>query len=181
MRDADGFTDFYRRESKEVFLFLVRRTLDAELALEMTAETFAQALRSWDRLRTLNLNQARAWIFTVAQRQYSRYVRTAKVERRALQRLGIRVPTVHEDDLAWIEERVGLAQLRGVVRRELARLSDGQQEALRLRVIEERSYEEVAVALGVSEQTARARVSRGLRALLASLEPHALVEGDFHG
>ena len=54
---------------------------------------------------------------------------------------------------------------------ELARLIDDQRDALRLRVVEERSYPEVADALGVSEQTARARVSRGLRALARALEP----------
>ena len=33
-------------------------------------------------------------------------------------------------------------------------------------------YDQVAAALGISEQAARARVSRGLRALRLALEPH---------
>jgi RNA polymerase sigma-70 factor (ECF subfamily) len=86
--------------------------------------------------------------------------------------MGIRVPVVHHDDLALIEERAGLADLRAALGRELERLSDGQRQALQLRVVEERPYDEVARRLGVSEQTARARVSRGLRALTAALEPH---------
>jgi RNA polymerase sigma-70 factor (ECF subfamily) len=81
------------------------------------------------------------------------------------------VPQIHDDDIAEIEERAGLADLRARVRAELERLSAEQREALRLRVVEERSYEEVADALGISEQAARARVSRGLRALAQSLEP----------
>jgi hypothetical protein len=36
--------------------------------------------------------EVRAWLFTVARRQLSRYLRRARVERRAVQRLGIRVP-----------------------------------------------------------------------------------------
>jgi RNA polymerase sigma-70 factor (ECF subfamily) len=44
-------------------------------------------------------------------------------------------------------------------------LPDEQRRALELRVVEERSYEEVAEQLGVTQETARARVSRGLRAL----------------
>ena len=44
-------------------------------------------------------------------------------------------------------------------------------------MIEEYGYAEVAVMLGVSEQTARARVSRGLRALARRLrEPAPVLE-----
>jgi RNA polymerase sigma-70 factor (ECF subfamily) len=50
-------------------------------------------------------------------------------------------------------------------------LSGAQRDALQLRVVEEQSYQQVAAALGVSEQTARARVSRGLRSLARALEP----------
>ncbi len=41
---------------------------------------------------------------------------------------------------------------------------------------EERRCPEVALSLGVTEATARARVSRGLRALAAALEPQSLTE-----
>ena len=44
------------------------------------------------------------------------------------------------------------------------------QQALRLRVVCELEYATVAQRLGVSEATARARVSRGLRRLAGALE-----------
>jgi RNA polymerase sigma factor (sigma-70 family) len=172
MEDADAFSNLYALEGEAVLLFLARRTFDVEVAVELTAETFALALRSWPRVRELTAEQARAWLFTVARRLYGRYLRRARVERRALERLGVQTPTVHQEDVALIEERAELPQLRRLLRRELARLSDGQRQALRLRVLEERPYAEVAGALGVSEQAARARVSRGLRALMVALEPH---------
>jgi RNA polymerase sigma-70 factor (ECF subfamily) len=50
-------------------------------------------------------------------------------------------------------------------------LSDDQRRAMELRVVEGRSYQEVARALDCSEQAARARVSRGLRRLTKLLEP----------
>ena len=45
------------------------------------------------------------------------------------------------------------------------RLGTEQRDILRLRVVEGRTYAEVAVELGISEDNARARVSRALRAL----------------
>jgi RNA polymerase sigma-70 factor (ECF subfamily) len=140
--------------------------------VELTAETFALALRSWSQIRTLTAEQSRAWLFTVARRLHGKYLRRARIERRALHRLGIQTPALHQDDVALIEERAGLVELRRLLSQELARLSNGQRQALRLRVLEDRSYPEVARALGVSEQAARARVSRGLRTLMVALEPH---------
>lgn len=171
MDDADAFSSLYEREGQAVLVFLVRRTVDVETAVDLTAETFAIALRSWGKLGPLGPEQRRAWLFTVARRLYGRYLRRARVERRAVQRLGIQVPAVHHEDLALIEERAGLAELRAQLGAELDRLSVDQQQALRLRIVEERPYDEVARQLGVSESTARARVSRGLRALTAALEP----------
>ncbi len=162
----------YAREGEAVLVFLARRTLDAAIAADLTAETFALAFCSWSRLRDRSEGEVRAWLFTVARRQVSRYLRRARVERRAVQRLGIRVPDLQQDEIAAIEERAGLAELRAALGVELARLSAEQREALRLRVVEDRSYEEVARVLGVSEQAARARVSRGLRALAGALEPY---------
>src|ERR1019366_7879027 len=107
----------------------------------------------------------RAWLFTIARRQLSHYLRRGHTRRAAIQRLGISTPRVHEDDLAPIEEAAGLGEVRLGLNVELDRLSGEQREALQLRVVEEMPYEEVARRLGVSEDAARARVSRGLRAL----------------
>jgi RNA polymerase sigma factor (sigma-70 family) len=172
MDDADAFSELYRRDGEAVLVFLTRRTLDVEVALELTAETFAIALTSWRKLSGLADEQRRAWLFTVAARRFGRYLRRASVERRLVARLGIDVPQAGAEDIALIEQRAGLGELRTALGRELLLLSSEQQQALHLRVVEERPYDEVAATLGVSEQAARARVSRGLRALARTLEPY---------
>jgi RNA polymerase sigma-70 factor (ECF subfamily) len=176
MLDADAFAALYDEMVDNVTIFIARRTLDAELALDLTAETFAQAFRGRKSFRGTTEAELRAWLYTIARRQVSRYHRRGAVERRALEALGATMPEVSEDDLREIEELAGLDTLRTVLGDELQRLSHDQREALRLRVVEERPYPEVADALGVSEQTARARVSRGLRSLARALEPRLAEE-----
>src|ERR1700752_19667 len=78
----------YDREAERVLVFLTRRTLDVTIAADMTAETFALAFASWSRLQGRSAGEVRAWLFTVAERQVSRYLRRARVERRAVRRLG---------------------------------------------------------------------------------------------
>jgi RNA polymerase sigma factor (sigma-70 family) len=177
MADREGFVPFYRQEAEAVLFFLTRRALDPEVALDLTAETFAQAWHAWSRVRDDSREEMRAWLFTIARRQLGHYLRRGYAQRRAIVRLGIRMPSVHEDDLAAIEDAAGLGDLRRGLAVELGRLSGEQREALQLRVVDEMPYEEVARRLGVSEQAARARVSRGLRALERALGPVSVIEG----
>lgn len=170
MADAGEFDDLYRRESEGVLVFFARRTLDPEVGLELTAETFAEAYLGWRRVRGHSREERQAWLYTIARRRLSRYLRRGRVERRALRRLGMQTPTAHEDDLALIEERAGIAELRATLSGELVRLSAQQRRALELRIVQERPYAEVARDLGISELAARARVSRGLRALSSALD-----------
>jgi len=170
MADAAQFDAFYKRESEGVLVFLARRTLDAEVALELTAETFSRAYMGWRGLRGESPEERQAWLYTIARRTLSRYLRRGDVERKALRRLGIQMPSMHEDDLALVEERAGLRDLRHALGEQLARLSDEQRRALELRIVQDRPYAEVAKDLGISEVAARARVSRGLRALGGALE-----------
>jgi RNA polymerase sigma-70 factor (ECF subfamily) len=176
MAEPEAFIALYEREAEPVLVFLTRRTLDAEIALDLTAETFAQAWRGWPRVRLDSAEQVRGWLFTIARRQLGRYLRRGRVERRALHQMGLSLPVVHEDDVGEIARAAGLATLRSALGAELVKLSGTQREALRLRIVEEMPYPEVAQQLGISEASARQRVSRGLRALAAALEPRIAPE-----
>jgi len=171
MAATNAFNDLYQRNAEPVLLFFARRTLDVEIALDLTAETFAQAWRGWRGVRTDSREEVQGWLFTIARRQLSHYLRRGAVERRALKQLGLSVPGLAEDEAAEIERAAGLESLRSVLGDELKKLNQDQRDALQLRIIDELPYPEVARRLGTTEPTARARVSRGLRALAVALEP----------
>ena len=171
MASPEEFVRLYESEARSVLVFFTRRTFDAQVAVDLTAETFAQAWRGWPRVRAENPVEVRGWLFTIAHRQLARFLRRGRVERRAVARLGVATPVVEPDDTAQIEDASELGALRAAVRVELASLTSDQRSALQLRVVDELPYPVVAQRLGVSEATARARVSRGLRALAKALDP----------
>ena len=175
-REPSAFGGFYAAQSRQLLAFFARRTFDVEAARDLTAETFAQAFEHRRRFRGSTDAEAAGWLYGIARHQLSRYARTGRVERKAVERLGIQVPAVSEDDYQHIVELAGLAELRDRVAAAFGNLSDDQREALRLRVIDERPYCEVARVLGISEQTARARVSRALRRLADAIEMTAAAE-----
>jgi RNA polymerase sigma factor (sigma-70 family) len=164
------FAAFYADHAERVLVFLARRCLDPEVAVDFMAETFAQAYAGRGRFRGSSEAEASAWVFAIARHQLSGYFKRGRAERKAVARLGIEVPAVGPEDLARIEDLAGLGSLRGAVSEQFDQLSVDQRDALRLRLIDELPYAEVARELDVSEQTARARVSRGLRRLAAALE-----------
>ena len=170
-----AFGEFYAAEAEALLVFFTRRTLDAHAAVDLCAETFAQAFAGRRRFRGTTEAEARGWLYAIASRQLARYLRAGAVERRGVQRLGIVTPVVSEDDVAAIEERAGVEALRSTLAAELARLSAEQRAALQLRVVEQLPYDEVARRLSLSEPAARARVSRALRTLLPRMQ--AATEG----
>lgn len=91
-------------------------------------------------------------------------------------RLGVEVPSLEPEDLVRIVELAGLDELRGAVACELGALPQEHREALRLRVVEELSYDDVAQRLAITEPAARARVSRGLRAIGRALDPPTTIK-----
>jgi RNA polymerase sigma factor (sigma-70 family) len=171
MAPSNAFIEFYERNAETVLLFFTRRTLDAEIALDLTAETFAQAWRGWRKVRLDSPAEVQGWLFTIARRQLSHYLRRGIVERRALRQLGLDVPGLEDEEITEIQSAAGVDALRSTLAEELTKLTEDQRNALQLRIVDELPYPEVARRMGSTEPTARARVSRGLRVLAAALEP----------
>ena len=171
LASRDGFAEAYSLHARSILIFLARRTCDPETALDLTAETFAQAFESRRRFSGSTDEDAAAWFFGIARNVLSRYVRRGTAERRALTRLGIEVPSLDPEDLARVVELAGLDDLRGAVAREMGTLTDEHREALQLRVVEQLEYDDIARQLAITEPAARARVSRGLRTIGRALDP----------
>ncbi len=175
---ADAFAELYDRQSKAVLAFFARRTWDPEVAMDLTAETFARAFANRGSFRGGSVEELEGWLFGIARHLLARFFRQGRIERSAIERLGIRVPVVAGDDLARIERLAGLDRLRRLLADQLRQLSDEQREALQLRVVDELPYEVVAQRLAVSEQTARKRVSRGLQKLAHGLDQFRVIGED---
>ena len=164
------FVELYDRTLPGLLAFFVRRTLDAQVAADLAAETLAQAYASRARFRDRGDGSATAWLYTIARRQLGRYLRRLRVEDAARRRLGIEHIDLCSDDVERIEALIDFERVGRQVRDAFDDLRADQREALRLRVIDGLSYRETALELGCSEQTARARVSRGLRRLATQLD-----------
>jgi RNA polymerase sigma factor (sigma-70 family) len=170
--DADRLAAAYERDARRLLVFLTRRTYDAQLAVDLVGETYARAFELRRRFDgdPQDADALAAWVFGIARNVLGEALRRGAAERRAMRRAGVQAPLLASEELARIEELAALGELRAAVAGALAELAAEQRDAVRLRIVEELDYADVAGRLGISEQAARARVSRGLRALAAALD-----------
>jgi RNA polymerase sigma-70 factor (ECF subfamily) len=168
--DADAFDRLYRGYAAGLLRFFVRRTADPEAAVDLVADTFLAGFVDRDAFRGDSDEQAAAWLYGIARYRLADFLRHGRVERRALARVGFQRRLLSDAEYERIEELAGLSELRDQVAQHLDGLSEEHRMAVRLRILEDRPYPQVAAALGVSEQTARARVSRAVSALRQAVQ-----------
>jgi len=163
--NAAAYAVFYRRHARAVYRSLWSDCGDPDVALDLTAETFARALQALGGFRGVRVESGRAWIFAIANSLYLQYERDRRIEDRARRRLGILEATrLHADDdsvVARADAAASRDRLAGV----LHELPEAQQSVLRLRIEDEATYDEIATRLGCTPAAARQHASRGMRRL----------------
>lgn len=167
--DDDAFSVFYREHLDAVVAFFLRRVGDRELALDLSAETFAAVVvsaGSYD-----GGGPAVAWLFGIARNKLRESLRSNQVADAARRRLGMEPIVVDDADLARVEERAASGE--SPLMRALEELSGATRAALLARLVEEQEYGEIAARLQCSEQVVRQRVHRGLEQLRAAIKEEA--------
>jgi RNA polymerase sigma factor (sigma-70 family) len=153
--DATAFRAFYERYAERVYGYHLRRTREPEAAHDLTAETFAQAWLGRRGFHDRAGGTAGPWLFAIARNVLVGSVRRRRLERSACERLGVAVEAQAAPDETWLDG----------VDDAIDDLPSGQGEAIRLRVLDELEYDDVARRLGTTPAAARVRVHRGLNAL----------------
>jgi RNA polymerase sigma factor (sigma-70 family) len=159
-----AFGVFYRRHVHAVHGYFRRRVADVETAFDLTAETFAAALRAVPRYEP-RPEPARAWLFGIARNKLSEALRHGQVEDRARRALAMEPIVLDDDDVAMLELLSETPALEAV-----GELPEDHRAAVLAHHVDGESYEEIAERLACSQSVVRQRVSRGLRALRTRLE-----------
>src|SRR3954471_2197397 len=167
--EPEAFAVFYRRHVHGVLAYFGRRTRDADLAADLTAETFAAALDGAHRHRP-DKGPGSAWLDGIAKRTLINAATKGAVEDRARRRLGMNPVAVTDEDLDRVEA-LATAEAGTPLRKQgLRHLPKAQREAVLARVLAEDEYADIAARAETSELVIRKRVQRGLAGLRQRLE-----------
>jgi DNA-directed RNA polymerase specialized sigma24 family protein len=142
--DPQAFREIYERYAVWMRSWFQRQTGSETVALDLTAETFAQAWRGVRRFKDMAEGSAAPWLFGIGRNLLRQYHKHNRIETAA-------------------------RGLKPALTSAVRALPVDQRAALELRVIQQLGYDEISVRLGCSINAARLRVSRALRALTADL------------
>lgn len=166
-RDGNAFRVFYRRHLPAVLAYLMRETREPEVAADLAAEVFAAVLLASRRYRAQG-SSAAPWVTGIAHKKLLMSLRRGRIESRARRRLHFQAIEFDDHDFERVEATAdsGAGRLAQLV----AQLPPDERFAVHARVVEERSYREIAAELECSELVVRKRVSRGLARVREQLE-----------
>jgi RNA polymerase sigma factor (sigma-70 family) len=167
--DPQAFREFYDRYAVWVRSWFVRHTGSESASLDLTAETFAQAWHSCRRFRDMAGGSGAPWLFGIARNLLRQYHKHNRIESAARERMGLPATYAECEDYERVDERIEASALAPLLRHAVRALPSEQRRALELRVVHQLPYEEVAGRLGCTQNAARLRVSRALRALTTQL------------
>lgn len=165
--DREAFAELYRRHAGGILGYFSRALGRSDLAFDLTAETFAAALRS---LPSYGPTAApgRSWLYAIARNQLTDAVRRGKAEARARKRLGMQAVVFSDAGEPMVDRVIRNVDGRPAIEL-VASLPSDQRAAVAARFFQDRDYAEIATEMRCSEQVVRKRVSRGLATIRARL------------
>jgi RNA polymerase sigma factor (sigma-70 family) len=149
---ADQVAELFDELGAPLLAWFRREVKTRDEAADLWSETWARVVASRSRIRGSTRAEHAAFVYSTARNLLADWRRRGIVEQRALAQLGIAPLRMEDEDLPDLNAL-----------RHLEALPPEQREAVRLRVLEELGYDEIATRTGASEPAVRQRVSRGLR------------------
>jgi RNA polymerase sigma-70 factor (ECF subfamily) len=163
---TERFETLFREHYAPVAQYVARRA-PKTLADDVVAETF---LVAWRRLDDVP-SEALPWLLATARRTLSTHLRGAQRRQRLNERLALE-PKI----LSAVDDSGVTSKLAERVSGALARLSEGDREAIQLIAWEGLTPREAAAVLGEPPATFRVRLHRAKRRLRKLLEPNPVIE-----
>ena len=159
---------WYEAFGPQIYRYLRFHLPSADLAEEVTSETFYKAVRAADRFDHQK-GDARLWLFRIARNALRDHQRRDRLRRHLsighMRDLEADAPSP-EERLLW-EERV--AELLEAV----GRLPDGDRELIGLRYGSEMEPSEIGTLMGLTDSVVRTRLWRALKRLRTALDEGA--------
>ena len=139
--DVAAFQQIYEQHHRFVLKFLYGMVGEIGLAEELTQETFVRAFTSIGKMR--NEAKLSTWLGGIAKNVASNSFRSRRQENRNLEIDSMPFKEISSDNLSPDAELLNI-ELQDVIRAALGKLTEDKRMVFVLKVIQHKSYEEIA-------------------------------------
>jgi RNA polymerase sigma-70 factor (ECF subfamily) len=145
--DHDAFRMIFERYSRPVLSFIYDQIGDRDVAEELAQETFVRAYRSLKSLR--EETKLSTWLFGIAKNVARESIRSKIRDRHNVDLDDDQVLDLSDQSPVPVNQLLD-KEFNQVVQRSLAKLDDDKRMVFTLKVLHQRSYEEIAEITGFS-------------------------------
>jgi RNA polymerase sigma-70 factor (ECF subfamily) len=156
--DTRAFGQLYERYFDRIYYFTLRQTGDEDVAGDLAAQTFVNALHHLPRYQFRGLPFS-AWLYKIATNEINKYYRKKK---------GKKIFSIEETRVKELVEQTGAGTEdwdEDLIQRLLTYLKDlptDMLQVLELRFFEDKDFREIAFILDITESGAKMRTYRAL-------------------
>lgn len=159
-KDPEKFKVLYERYHEQIYLFMVRKVIDKELAADLTSEVFLKCLVGLKKYKVGKVPFV-AWLYRIAMNEAGQYFRKNKKQQYVILDDLFVNNLVSEIGGVELEE----SELKQLLAQVVQTLKTAEIQVIELRFYEEKSFKEVAQILDISENNAKVRTYRALEKL----------------
>ena len=151
----------FQRHYAQIVRYLRRRTRSDEDAEDLAQAVFADAAARLEALSPA-APPPLAWLYTVARRRLADAARDAR-------RAPVTIASLDDVRAAAVAETAYPPSVARAIRDALEALPAGQRQVVVMKLLEGRSFAEIAAAAGATEAACKMRFARGLEAVRVEL------------
>lgn len=164
--DPEIFGMLYERNYDQIFAYVLRRTANAQIAQDITAETFFKALKGFHGFKWQNVPFS-AWLYRIALNEINMWLRKGIYKASSLDGLKEKgfEPFSDEDmeeELIKAQQQVERHEQYLAVQEKLELLPAKYRQVISLRFFADKQIGEIAQILGKPEGTVKSLLHRGL-------------------
>ena len=170
-KDPAAFGAIFEAYYHKILSFSIYRTMNVEIARDITSETFFKALKNLWQFKWAGAPFS-SWLYRIASNEIKMYYRHHKYEPSSLEEAIEEHKMPELSSKKDLEEEIMKAQEKfdengelAAVLKALKELPEKYQEVIILRFYQEMKLEEIAAVLNTKEGTIKSLLSRGLRML----------------
>jgi RNA polymerase sigma-70 factor (ECF subfamily) len=159
--NAAAFNVIYERYSHPLYLYILSKTDGGEMGKDMLQDLFTSL---WERRQSININESlKSYLYQSARHKIIDLYRRNSTYQKYLQQLITYFDVQPGDIAALLDSKAKTQNIFDTVNR----LPERMKEIFMLSRVEHQTVEQIAVRLGISQQTVKNQITKALKILRA--------------
>lgn len=173
--DSEAFSELYNAFHKDIYYIALRETKDADLANDITQETYIEIIQTIEKLKEPAAFVT--WAKTIAYHQCTRYYKKKEVKHETLltedEDLPSLLDSIEEENEDFIPDKaLDNEEFRRTIMSFIDSLPDAQRSAILMKFYDGLSIAQIAEIQGVPQNTVLSRINYGKKGIKKAVEDY---------